>query len=83
MSLFNRKKKQEKKTNQLTTGLPKELKKAEFEIVNYYTPNGVRKLKHLKFKDFPSVQFINQIGLYYQFILVKKDITITAFCLKK
>lgn len=82
MNLF-RKKKKKSKRNQLTTGKPEALKGVDFEIHNYFTPSGVKKLKHLKFKDFPSVQFINQVGVFYQFILIKDNLTITAFCLKK
>lgn len=73
--------KQETKVNQLRLNFPEGLEKKNFKLFNYYLPNGVRKFRHLKFKDFPEVEYISKIENFHLIKLKRQERFTVAYCL--
>ena len=52
-----------------------------WKIHNYFTPQGVVRLKHLKFNDFPLAEFQFEYDSFYMFKLTGKNGNqVMAYC---
>ena len=68
--------------NQLITNANPLPKGFEWQIHNYYTPNGVKKMKDLKFKHFPQAKWrFEQNGFHLFELTTKKGNVIMAYCI--
>ena len=52
----------------------------EWQIVNYYTPTGIKKLPGLKFKDFEMAVGKGSMDGFNLFELHRQERVIMAFC---
>ena len=52
----------------------------EWQIVNYYTPTGVKRLQGLKFKDFDEAIAHDSMDGFQLFQLFRQGRSIMAFC---
>ena len=53
-----------------------------WKMVNYYTPDGIRKPKEVKFNHFPQATWKHEIKGFHLFELVDRNNTpVMAFCI--
>lgn len=82
LNIFKKLKKKEKKAvNQLRINFPESIEKRKFKVFNYYLPTGNRKLKHLCFESFDTVEFIAQFQEFYLMKMQVQGITLVAYCI--
>jgi len=66
--------------NQLILNAPKLPWSDKWKVHNYYTPDGVKKMKHLKFEDFSRAEWKQEYNGMHLFELRNSTSVIMAFC---
>ena len=66
--------------NQLILNAPKLPWSDKWKVHNYYTPDGVKKMKHLKFEDFSRAEWHGRTDGFDLFKLILEGNSIMAFC---